>query len=383
MSRFHKKNKYDSDKEVSLKRSEIKAYSEDKDAFPVYVPSAAEGGKKKKKKKGKKVAIALLLIFLFIIGGGVGAFLGLQHKGQEKLVSYDNVVIESIDDAVAENDGKTVIYNGKTYRLNENITSIACMGVDKEDLGLYAGKIGTGGQADTTMVLALDTASGKVTVISIPRDIMVDIGVYTTKGEYVGVERRQLCLAYAYGDGKHTSCKNTVEAIQRVLFGIPINSYVSLDIEGVGPINDAVGGVTVVSPETIGEFTAGQSVTLYGSQAFRFVRTRGSDTEASLRRMERQTAYVKAFASTAVQAAMNDLGTITRLYNLTTRYSCTNVDLSSVTYLATKLMSQGVNGIETASVPGEMKLGAKYAEFYMDTKAAYEMILDIFYNEVA
>lgn len=382
MSRFHKKNKYDSDKEVSLKRSDIKDYSEDKDAFPVYIPTETSAGKKKKK-KGKKIALALLLVFLLIIGGGAGFFFGLQQKGQQKLVSYDNVVIESIEEAVVENDGKTVNYNGKTYRLNENITSIACMGVDKENLGLYGGKIGTGGQSDTNMVLALDTVSGKVTVISIPRDIMVDIGVYTTKGEYVGVENRQLCLAYAYGDGKHTSCKNAVEAIQRVLFGIPINSYISLDIEGIGPINDAVGGVTVVSPETIADFTAGQAVTLYGSRAVDFVRARADDTEASLRRLNRQTTYVKAFASTAVNSAMNDLSTITRLYNTATQYSCTNVDLSSVTYLATKLMSQGVNGLETATVPGEMKLGEKYAEFYMDTRAAYEMILDIFYNEVA
>ncbi len=382
MSRFHKKNKYDSDKEVSLKRSDIKAYSEDEDAFPVYIPSETADGKKKKK-MGKKIALVLLLVFLLIIGGSAGAFIGLQQKGQKKLVSYDNVVIESIEEAIVENDGKTVTYNGKTYRLNENITSIACMGVDRENLGSYGDKIGTGGQSDTNMVLALDTVSGKVTVISIPRDIMVDIGVYTTKGEYVGVENRQLCLAYAYGDGKHTSCKNTVEAIQRVLFGIPINSYISLDIEGIGPINDAVGGVTVVSPETIADFTAGQAVTLYGRRAVDFVRARGDDTEASLRRMNRQTTYVKAFASTAVNSAMNDLGTITRLYNTATQYSCTNVDLSSVTYLATKLMSQGVNGLETATVPGEMKLGAKYAEFYMDTRAAYEMILDIFYNEVA
>lgn len=381
MSRFHKKNKYDSDKEVSLKRSDIKAYSEDKDAFPVYIPAAASDGKKKKK-KGKKIALALLLIFLLLIGGAAGAFIGLQQKGQQKLVSYDNVVIDSIDEAIVENDGKTVIYNGKTYRLNENITSIACMGIDKDYLGSYGGKIGTGGQSDTNMVLALDTVSGKVTVISIPRDIMVDIGVYTTRGEYVGVENSQLCLAYAYGDGKHTSCKNAVEAIQRVLFGIPINSYISLDIEGIGPINDAVGGVTVVSPETIADFTEGQSVTLYGSRAVDFVRARGGDTEASLRRLNRQTAYVKAFASRAVNSAMNDLGTITRLYNTATHYSCTNVDLSSVTYLATKLMSQGVNGLETVTVPGEMKLGEKYAEFYMDTRAAYEMILDIFYNEV-
>ncbi len=381
MSRFHKKNKYDSDKEISLKRSDVKAYSEDDDAFPVYIPTAS--GVVAKKKTGKKIAVALLLLFLLIIGGGAGAILGLQQSGRNKLVSYEDVSIGSIEQAVVENDGKTVKYNGKTYRLNENITSIACMGIDKENLGTYGGKIGTGGQADTTMVLAIDTESGKVTVISIPRDIMIDIGVYTTKGEYVGVQNRQLCLAYAYGDGKHTSCKNTVEAIQRVLFGIPINSYISLDIDGIGPINDAVGGVTVVSPETIAGFTAGQSTTLYGSRAVDFVRERGDDTNASLRRMNRQTTYVKAFASAAVSSSKNDLGTITRLYNLTSKYSCTNVDLSSVTYLATKLMSKGVNGLDTVSIPGEMKLGSKYAEFYMDTRATYEMILDVFYTEVA
>lgn len=378
MSRFRKKNKYDSEKEVTLKRSDIKAYSED-DAYTVYIPS---DGKTKKKKKGKKVALILLLVFLLIIGGTAGAFLGLQHAGQQKLVSYDDVVIDSIDEAIVQNDGKTVNYNGKTYRLNENITSVACMGIDKDDLGLYGGKIGTGGQSDTNMVLAIDTKSGKVTVISIPRDIMVDIGVYTAKGEYVGIQSRQLCLAYAYGDGKHTSCVNAVEAMQRVLFGIPIKSYVSLEISGVGPINDSVGGVTVVSPETIADFYEGQSVTLYGNRAVDFVRARGTDTNASLRRMQRQTTYIRSFASAVVKAAKKDFGTVTRLYNTASRYTCTNVDLSSVTYFATTLLSQGVSGIETVSVPGEMKMGTKYAEFYMDTRATYEMILDIYYEEV-
>ncbi|MBQ5823550.1 MAG: LCP family protein, partial [Clostridia bacterium] len=366
---------------VTLKRSDIKSYSEDEDAFPVYIPMG-DGGKKKKK-KGKKVALILLLVFLLAIGGAAGAFLGLQYAGQQKLVSYDDVLIDSIDEAIVKNDGKTVTYNGKTYRLNENITSVACMGVDKENLGTYGGKIGTGGQSDTNMVLAIDTKSGKVTVISIPRDIMIDIGVYTVNGEYVGMQNRQLCLAYAYGDGKHTSCKNAVEAIQRILFGIPVNSYVSLDIEGIGPINDAVGGVSVVSPETIAGFTEGQSVTLYGDRAVDFVRERGDDTNASLRRMQRQTAYIRSFASAVVGSAKKDFGTITRLYNLASKYTCTNVDLSSVTYFATTLMSQGVSGIETVSIPGEMKMGTKYAEFHMDTRATYELILDIYYDEVA
>ncbi len=378
MSRLNKKpNKYDSDKEVNLNLGDIKNYDED-EALKPYVPSE----KPKKKKKGLKILLILLLIFFLLVAIAAGAFFFLQYQGRKELISFEDVSIESIDEAVPENDGKIITYNGKKYQLNENITSIACLGIDRYNLG-DRGAIGTGGQADTNMVLALDTASGEVTVIAIPRDIMVDIDLYTVDGEYVGSGHEQLCLAYAYGDGKHTSCKNSVASIQRVLFGMPVNSYISLDLSGVGPLNDAVGGVTVVSPETIAGFTAGQSVTLYGDNAVTFVQERGDDINASSRRMERQVTYIRAFASTAAKAAVKDFSVITKLYNQAQRYCCTNVGLDNVTYLATALISKGVSSVKTVSVPGEMKMGEKYAEFYMDTTAAYEMILDVYYDEIA
>ena len=383
MSRSNsKKNKYDSDLDYSVDVNKVKAYSED-DAFRPYVPY--EGGakkQKKKKKKAGKIILIILLVILLLIAFVAGAFFYLQYKGKQKMVSYEDVSIQSIDDAFTENDGKTVIYNGKTYRLNENITSIACLGVDKENLGTYGNVVGTGGQADTNMVLAIDTATGEITVIAIPRDIMVDIDLYSVDGEYLGNGHEQLCLAYAYGDGKHTSCQNSVASIQRVLFGMPVNSYISLDLAGIGPLNDAVGGVTVTSPETIAGFVSGQSVTLYGDNAVTFVQERGDDVNASTRRMERQMVYIKAFSVKAIDAAIRDFGSITRLYNAAQQYCCTNVGLDNVTYLATTLLSKGISNFKTVSVPGEMKMGEKYAEFYMDTTAAYEMILDVFYNEV-
>lgn len=377
----NKPNKYDSDKEVTLNVNNISEYDE-AESYKPYVPDESKKSKKSKKKKAKKVILIILLVLFLLVAIAVSAFFVLQYKGKD-MTSFEDANIESIDEAVAENDGKTITYNGKKYRLNENITSIACLGIDKENLGTYGNVVGTGGQADTNMVLAIDTARGDVTVIAIPRDIMVDIDLYDVKGGYLGSGHEQLCLAYAYGDGKHTSCKNSVASIQRVLFGMPVNSYISLDMSGIGPLNDAIGGVTVVSPETINGFVAGKSVTLYGENAVNFVHTRGDDINASSRRLERQVAYIKAFASSAAKAAVKDFGVITRLYNRAQQYCCTNVGLDNVTYLASTLMSKGINSIKTVSVPGEMKMGDKYAEFYMDTTAAYEMILDVYYDEVA
>ena len=147
-------------------------------------------------------------------------------------------------------------------------------------------------------------------------------------------------------------------------------------------INDAVGGVTVVPNESIAGFEKGRAVTLHGGDALTFVRTRGSDVNASLRRSERHVTYAKAFAQTALSAVKKDFGTITRLYNTTMKYCSTNVDLSKVTYLATTLLAKGVGGLNAVTVPGTMAAGAEYDEYTVDTEAAFEMILSIFYTEV-
>ena len=335
----------------------------------------------RKQGKAKRVLLILLLVFVLLCAALAGTFMFLQNKGKKDLMNYNDFNVNAIDGSQTQDDGKTVIYKGRTYRLNENITSIACLGVDKEELmvGAYPG---AAGQSDTNIVLAIDTANGSVTAINIPRDTMTDINVFDVRGGYVNTTHEQLCLAYAYGDGKKTSCENAVTSIERALFGMPVNSYISLDMDGIGVINDAIGGVTVTPNETFAGFEQGLPVTLHGDRTVAFVRLRGSDLNASLRRSERHVAYAKSFAQTAVSAAKKDFGTVRKLYNTTMKYCSTNVDLSKVTYLATTLLAKGFGGLRAVTLPGTMAAGEKYAEYTIDAEKAFEMILSIFYKEV-
>lgn len=82
----------------------------------------------------------------------------------------------------------------------------------------------------------------------------------------LGTEKQQICLSYSYGDGKESSCENTVNSVQRLFYNIPINTYFSLDLDGISALNDSVGGVDVVSPETIGEFVEEKAITLSDSR---------------------------------------------------------------------------------------------------------------------
>lgn len=343
--------------------------------------------KKKKKKKmpiAAKIAIVFLILLLLLPLIGAGTVFYLENRGKSDLTN--NMAVQQ-----NENYQEIVEYNNHKYKYNEDIVSIAFMGIDKRDLDDNSA-IGSAGQADADMVAAIDTNTGKTKIIAIPRDTIVDVDVYSESGIFLHSEEMQLCLSYAYGNGGESSAKNVTKSMSRVLYGIPINKYFALDLNGIAPINDSIGGVTVVSMYDFPDqnIKKGDSVHLTGDLTETYVRRRDMDSvDASLNRTDRQIQYIKAFASQLVPAVINDLGVIRNLYNTASSYSNTDIEMSNMTYLATRLLSKGINDFETTSIPGEMKLsdapdatGRVYAEFYPDEDATLQIVLDTFYTQV-
>lgn len=342
-------------------------------------------GKKRRKKKNKALSVilgVLLFLFSFIVIACV-ALLIMIAAGKKDMLDYKDTDIKVIADAESDDDGKTVRYNGKIYRLNENITSIACLGVDKEEIN-QNGIVGSAGQADTIIVIAIDTETGEAKIIPIPRDTVSDIDVYAKDGSFLRTEKTQICLSYAYGDGGETSCENVVSAVKKVMFGMPIHSYAALDLTGIGPINDAVGGVTVVPQDTFSIFRAGEAHQLRGDEAMAFVRYRDTDkVDSSLVRMNHQMIYIKAFTKTAVSQAVKSPTMISDLYKKAMSYSYTDIGLSNASYLASRFMATGAAEFIPVSVPGKMTSGDDgYSEYYINEKKFYETILSVYYNVI-
>lgn len=339
---------------------------------------------KKKKQKlptAAKIAIAFLVLLLVVVIGIVGTFLFIEQKGKN---SFTNVTTQTNYEEVIEHEGHKYVYN-------KDVVAIAFIGVDKRELGT-GDAIGTAGQADADIVLTVDTKTGRAKAISIPRDTMVDVDLYSENNIFLRNENMQLCLSFAYGDGKASSANNVTTSISRILYNVPINKYFVLDLDGIAPINDAIGGVTVESLynfENLG-IKVGDKVHLTGDLTESYVRQRDMQTiDASLNRTARQTQYIKAFANQLVPAVLNDFSIVSRLYNTAADYSTTNLDLSNVTYLASLLVSKGVRDFETETLQGEMKESERtdyadyvYAEFYPDEELTLETVLDTFYTQV-
>jgi anionic cell wall polymer biosynthesis LytR-Cps2A-Psr (LCP) family protein len=224
---------------------------------------------------------------------------------------------------------------------------------------------------------------------------LTDVDVYSN-GQWVGTKQMQLCLAYAYGDGSSLSCENSVTSISRVLYNVPIEKYFALDLDGIAPLNDAIGGVTVNSLYDFPDYgiKTGDEITIKGDMAEAYVRTRdiNGNLNASLDRTKRQMQYIKAYSSQLLPAVMKDFSVVSSLYNTASKYSQTNLTVNNATYLASLMLSKGTTDFDTYSLEGEMIEqdasdsdfpDAVYAQFVPDEDSLMQTVLDVFYNQVS
>lgn len=334
-------------------------------------------------KRGKKVLLIIGSVLLGLVILAVSTVAILLNKGASELYD-DEVQIVKPDNIAAEvqEKGKYIVYNGENYKRNENITSMLFMGIDRELSD--SAVAGLAGQADAIAVIAMDFKKGNATLIEVPRDTVTDVAVYSVGGAYTGMKKMQLCLAYAYGDGKEKSCQNVLSSVKSIFYNIPINSYFAIDMDGVETLNDAVGGVDVVSPETIDEFVEGESYHLEGHTAQRFVRARKMNTaDASTLRLKRQEVYAKEYIKQVVAATKSDITTPITLFNTSAPYSCTNLNPSRISVIAKEMVTgKGLN-FEFKKAPGTIALDdTNHVNITLDDDAFFELFLSVYYEKV-
>ncbi len=349
---------------------------------------SSKSKKRKKKKSWKKKLLVVLLALLFVIVVAVVTFSLLNYFGKQKyLEANKEVSVDVIDDADSEDNGKTIYYKNHRYSYNENIATIVFIGVDRSKLG--NSEIGNSGQADAIYIFAYDTNTAKCYVIPVSRDSMTDIELFSASGQSVGFEKKQLCLSYAYGDGKKTSCQNTLDALSRMFYNIPFETYVALNWDGIAPLNDMAGGVSLTCIEDIQTTTfnvkKGDELKLIGQDAWSYVQYRNiALLNSNQLRLARQKQYLTSYLSKIIPMAKQDLTFVKDLYDTANKYMYRNLTLTQTIYTASTILPKTYShkDIEFVTIDGEIKAGQVSAEFYPDETSLFEAILKVFYNRV-
>lgn len=350
---------------------------------PVNLDENSDENNPKKKKRTKKILIGILIFLILLVVSLVSAFFILRYIGKKNLTtqSLDMDIPEFVDDY--KDGGKILKYKGHTYQFNENLSSILFMGIDNTELKENA-IAGTAGQADALYLLLYDIKSGKIRTLAINRDTMVDINIYNEIGDYAGTINQQLCLAYAYGDGKNKSAENQVRSVERLLYNIPVNAYFAIDLSAIKILNDDIGGVSLTPNYTFANFTKGQTVTLKGDMAETFVRSRNKELlDDNLRRIECQKQYITGFANQIVPAIRNDFMVPINLYNDASNYTVSNIGVPEMVFLSSTLAAN-YSGLDIVGTKGEYQLneGDISAEYFLDQEAFFETLLDLFYIKI-
>ena len=386
------KNKKSEEERKNKASKYEKQYSEDADDFCFAKPYNSKKEKKKRKLKTLSIVIGCIAAVLVLIVSTLGIF---SLIGRNSMHNYDDMNIEFPSDILEnldsiDNSGKTIVYKGSTYHFNEKVATVTFMGIDTKDFEHPDRAVGEGGQADAIYIGVIDTSTNKLTLLGVSRDTMVDVNVYNKDGKFVNTENMQICLSYAYGDGAHTSCENTLVSLERLFYSLQYDTYFSFDTRALEALTDAVGGVTVTA---LSEFYSdsqkrtikeGEEITLYGKDATMYTRSRNiNKLDSNNDRMARQNQFIKAFIAKIWDSVKSDPKTVLSLYNIVAENSTTNLTPPKMVYLATKAISglESYTDINYVNLKGEVKKG-EYAEFYPDEEALMETLLDLFYIKV-
>lgn len=328
-----------------------------------------------------KGTAAILAVVLVLLAG----MLLLQRWENTQDAPVSSPGPSSAVEADAPVDGREITYyNGTAYAKRENLETVLLLGVDKFEGETPEGYLNNQ-QADFLLLLVMDKENETCTPIQLNRDTMTQIQILGVTGEPAGTFTGQLALAHTYGSGEEDSCENTVLAVENLLYGVGIDHYVSLTMDGVTLLNDLVGGVTV---EVLDDFSGiddslvqGETVTLQGQQALTYVRSRGGMEDSSnLHRMERQRQYLSALQQQLKQASQQDSGfTLDALLQLN-EYMVSDCTVNQLSDLGDSLAAYQVSDILTTA--GDALEGEEFMEFTVDEAALQQLVMEVFYEPV-
>ena len=244
---------------------------------------------------------------------------------------------------------------------------------------------GGGGNTDTMLLASYDVTNQKATVMSIPRDTMVN----------VPWDIKRINSVYNYYGGGEKGIKALYKEIAQ-LVGFEPDYQVVVEWDAVGEIVKAMGGVYYDVPRNMNyddpyqdlhiHFTKGPRH-LNGQEAMEVVRFRhnndgtGYGTE-DIGRIGTQQAFLKAVAKQLLQ--IGNVKNIPALVDIFYTYVKTDLTTGNLVWLGNEALNIGTENIHFATLPGD---GSGYynkqSVYVLDAQATCDLVNEALnpYNE--
>lgn len=337
---------YDSYQSGSYDRVDSTPVSDEARAYSRSTSSARYAAQARKPRKKKIAAIvAIVLIAVLAIAGVAGAAWYMHVTGN----LAGNKDIKMTEEAVSGEPYYVLLLGGDS-RTDEK----------------------TDNRTDSIMVARVDEASKKVSIISVPRDLRVNI-------EGHGMCKINSAIEYGGYDG-------VIKEVNDVL-GIKINYYAFIYFSGFKELVDQLGGVNVDVPE--GTYyhgvwvPAGENVLINGTEALTLARCRhgnppdqGAYAMGDYQRTLNQRNLIKAIAKKILKQDPTQYPSLIAGLSACVE---TNMSVSKLVQVATNMKGFNPDSMEAAQLPicGDSVDGQWFAALYDDV---FQVMRDNFIN---
>lgn len=265
-----------------------------------------------------------------------------------------------------------------TRPVNILVLGVKVLTTDLEDypvdnLGYHALVNSFKGLTDTMLLLRFDPSSGKLMLLSIPRD---------TRTYVEGRDETKINEANYYG-GPALAAKSVSE----LLGGVGIDRYVRINVQGVEKLVDALGGIEVYVPRDMKYIDESQHLyinlkagkqRLNGDQALQFLRYRYDDL-GDIGRIQRQQLLMRAFSEQVL-----NLGTLSKLpkvLSVVQSHIDTNLSIEELVALVGFAAQKSRKDVQMLMLPGEFSDPKEYkASYWLPDRSAIETMMAQHFN---
>ena len=277
----------------------------------------------------------------------------------------------------------SIVYNGQEYTYNNDLKNILLIGVD--NTGTIAEMTEESEDlCDFILLVSMDETTGDCRMIQLNRDSMVDVTKIYSDGSSA-VYYESLAFAHSGTGSEEDKCASTVQTVSSLLYDIPIDNYVAINMGGIPPLVDLVGGVTLTiqydfsqSETALSQYAVGDVVTFDGDGALEYVRTRyyvGDNTNAD--RMVRQQDFMIALSDVLRSRYNANPAFALEAYAAVTDYLVSDMSADELMDFADQLAQADTSDI---TIPdGEVTAGSQFTEFYIDEDALQQLVVEDFF----
>lgn len=285
---------------------------------------AAESRKRSKHRRVIKIVLIAALVVILAMGTAACAFLyKVQSNMQQGL---DTELLTVLDPTVG----------GEPFYM-------LLMGVDGSyERGAEEQNDNTGTRSDSMILARIDPEEKQVTMISLARDTMVDMGKYGTQ---------KLNAAHAYGGPAYA-----VQVVED-LAGVSISHYAEINFDAFKAMVDALGGITVDVPIEIDDpnveaYVPAGVQRLDGAQALSLCRSRHAYDDYGAGDMFRSANQRLVLGAIMEEVLSADVVTLVRTVESLSEYVVTDMSVTEILSLAVGMAGMDVDSsFYTAQMP--------------------------------